>query len=149
MDIKNISKVLYQNRTNPDYNSNEGKRRILASNGIKLAKATFEKYLNSISSEIDSLHDIEFATEAKKIEKKDLENIFTQTEYVNGLKKIWEGEKVANMQPQIKHMLQAGSQLAAFFGWNVNLENKDGSLPNSITRAGNTFNIYIDFSNTI
>jgi len=149
MDIKNLAKIIYKNRQDTDYKTDQGIRRILAKNGQEIAKKTFERHIKEIKAEISNLHDIDFNNQTKAIKKKDLEKLFTQTEYVNGLKKIWEGEPIKGQKPKVKDILHAGKLISDFFGWNINLEKEDGTLPNGISRNGNTFFINIDFSNTI
>lgn len=126
MDIKNIARILYDNRTNSDYRTNQGSIRILAQNGVKLSKRTFESHSKEIKAAISELHDIEFGIKTNAQEKKELEALFSKKEYVEGLKKVWSGHKFANKIPSIRDALQAGRQISEFFGWNINEAEQDG-----------------------
>lgn len=112
LDIKHIARVLYDNRSNPDYNTGEGRRRILAENGNKLARRTYDGKTKEINAEIQRLHDLATQEAAKK--EANLEDIFPREDYIKGLKEIWDSAASSN-----KDRMQAGEQAAKFFGWNA------------------------------
>jgi hypothetical protein len=141
MDIKNIARILYENRTDPDYKSASGRRRILAKHGSKIAKATYETHSKAIKEEIANLHNIEFDNQTRQVEKKELEKLFTQADYINFLKRVIDGEPENQKYPTFKDKLQAAKQASEFFGWDTTppdteiteiLKIKDGKLSVSL-----------------
>lgn len=120
IDIKLLARILYDNRTSPDYNNMTGKKDILAANGHKLARATFDKHYPAIKEEIDKLHDKSFRGDAKPAERERMAQIFQMIDYISGLKNIWDGEpNTQGKFPNFRDKLQAGKQAAEFFGWNA------------------------------
>ena len=92
-DNKNLARILFENRMSKDYSTQEGKRRILAQNGINVAKRTFAVNAKEINSHISHLHDQESATIAGKVSEAGLETLFSKVEYITGLRRIWDSAK--------------------------------------------------------
>lgn len=119
MDIKHIARVLYNNRDNKDYLTDEGKRRILAANGAKVAKRTYQFNKKSIDKELDRLFDKDFDNKSNQPSNEELEKLISKHDYINMLKRIMDGEPDGKKTPMFKDRLQAGKQAAEFFGWNA------------------------------
>lgn len=96
---------------------NQGKWQILTKNGIEISKRTFDRHIEEIKSEISNLHDID--SKNKPFDKSELEKLFSQPDYINFLKKVIEGEPAGDKTPTFKDRLQAGKQIAEYFGWNA------------------------------
>lgn len=136
LDTKHLARILYENRTSEDYRSNEGKRRILAENGVKLAKRTFEGNAKEINKEISILHDKATDKDAEIEAEANLEKLFTKIDYINGLKRIWD-------EGSNKDKLQAGRQVAEFFGWNAATKS-DINLKADVHELIKTGNLMLD-----
>ncbi len=120
LDIKQIARTLYNNRANPDYQSKTGQRKILGEQGIKMAKATYDAHYDEVRAEIDKLHDAAFRKETRPAERERMAELFSQMDYITGLKRIWDGEPdTQGKYPTFRDILQAGKQAAEFFGWNA------------------------------
>ncbi|MBK9223401.1 MAG: hypothetical protein IPO16_14960 [Saprospiraceae bacterium] len=125
LDIKHLAKILFDNRHDPDYQQNQKMLQILAKNGIKIPKRTFDSHIEDVKLEIAKLHDLNAQESAKVNAKADLEKLFPQIDYVLFLKKVMDGEPDSqNRYPNFKDMLQAGKQASDFFGWNEAQKNK-------------------------
>lgn len=145
MDIKNLAAILYANRTDKDYRTNQGNIRILAANGIKVAKRTFDGHAKEIKQEISKLHDLDSDLKSKATVKKELEKLFPQEQYIKGLSDIWQMKKQAGKIPTIKDKIQAGRQAAEFFGWNIN----DGENESMIRLKDGKITLRLFFGNKI
>ena len=120
VDIKHLARILYDNRNTQDYLSKLGQQRILEKHGHKLAKATFESAFDKIRAEIEKLHDAAFRKETRPAERERMAELFSQMDYITGLKRIWDGEvNTQGKYPTFRDILQAGKQAAEFFGWNA------------------------------
>lgn len=120
VDTKHLARILYDHRDKPDYLTKSGQQRILDANGHKLARGTFENHYEAIRSEIDKLHDASFRKETRPAERERMAELFSQMDYITGLKNIWDGEPdTSGKYPSFRDKLQAGKQAAEFFGWNA------------------------------
>lgn len=119
IDHKLFAKTLYDNRADRRYLSKSGHREILAENGLKVAKATYDTHYEAVKKEIAILHDTAHRKELKPAERERMEKIFPQIDYITGLKRIWDGEKENGKFPNFRDKLMAGKQAAEFFGWNA------------------------------
>lgn len=142
LDIKQLARILYDNRSNPDYQSKVGQRKILAEQGIKLAKLTYDTHYEAVRVEIDKLHDLSFRKETRPAERERMAELFSQMDYIAGLKQIWDGEPDANGKyPSFRDKLQAGKQAAEFFGWNAPT-NQNINVTGELIELAKNGNIY-------
>lgn len=119
-DIKHLARILYDNRTSPQYLSKSGQQQILAKHGHKVSRKTFDAHYQAVRKEIDKLHDQSFRKDATPAERERMAELFSQMDYIIGLKQIWDGEPDPNgKHPSFRDKLQAGKQAAEFFGWNA------------------------------
>lgn len=120
LDIKLLARILYDNRAGVNYLTKSGQQRILEENGHKLSRPTFELHYNEIRAEIDKLHDAAFRKETRPAERERMAELFSQMDYIVGLKRIWDGEpNTQGKYPQFRDQLQAGKQAAEYFGWDA------------------------------
>jgi len=118
MDVTHVANILFKNRDSKDYLTDSGKLRILAENGVKLARRTYDSNKKAILKEVKSQIDLEITSNGSQPTNKELEKIIGKMDYVLLLKRIMDGEPDGKRTPAYKDKLQAGKQAAEFFGWN-------------------------------